>query len=69
MTLSILDSAIIGGGLFGLLGIFFPEFLYNLANSPSETKYNKKDALKVRLWGVIILVFSIVFYIYDNYFR
>ena len=41
----ILDFGIIGGGFVGLIGIFFPEFLYKFANPVSETPYNEKDAL------------------------
>ena len=69
MVMSILDSAIIGGGLFGLIGIIYPKFLYRLTNAPTEHKYNNKEAMKYRFWGFIILISSVVFYIYDNYFH
>jgi len=38
----ILDFGIIGGGFIGLVGIFFPEFLYKFANFVSEKPYHKK---------------------------
>jgi len=65
----ILDFGIIGGGFVGLIGIFFPEFLYKFANPVSETPYNEKDAWKYRLGGLIIVLIGIAFYIYDNYFH
>ena len=70
LTISnILDVGIIGGGFIGLIGIFFPEFLYKFANPTSETKYNKQDGWKYRLWGITIVIISIIFYVYDNYVR
>ena len=65
----ILDFGIIGGGFVGLIGIFFPEFLYKFANPVSETPHNEKDAWKYRLGGLIIVLIGIAFYIYDNYFH
>ena len=71
MALSIenlLDIGIISGGVIGLIGIFFPEFLYKFANPTSEIPYNKKNAWKYRLGGLIIVLIGIAFYVYDNYF-
>jgi membrane protein YqaA with SNARE-associated domain len=66
----ILDFGIIGGGFVGLMGIFFPEFLYKFANFASEKQYDKKkDAWKYRLGGFVIVVLSVAFTIYDTFFR
>ena len=67
--LEVLDFGIIGGGFIGLIGIFFPQFLYKFANPASEKPYSKKDAWKYRLSGLIIVLFGVAFYVYDNYFR
>ena len=64
---NLLDFAIISGGIFGLIGIFFPEFLFKIANPASGLKYDKKDAWKYRVLGVLIVIMGIAFYVYDNY--
>ena len=69
MALTILDVGILGGGLIGLAGIFFPEFLWKFVNPATEKTYNKKEALKYRLLGLIIVLIGIAFYLYDNFYR
>ena len=69
MGLSILDVGIIGGGFIGLIGIIFPQFLYKFANPASEKPFDKKEAWKYRLGGLIIVIIGILFYLYDNFIR
>ena len=63
---SILDIAIIGGGAIGFLGMLFPELLFKFANPVSEKIYNRKDAIRYRIFGALILIIAILFYVVDN---
>lgn len=59
----------IGGGLIGIIAIFYPEFLFKYTHIASEEVYDKKDAWKYRLTGIILVIVGIAFYIYDNFYR
>ena|SRR3989338_5019444 len=65
----LLDFGLIGGGFIGLIGIFFPQFLFKCTHIASEEKYNKKDSWKYRLGGFLIVIMAFAFYIYDNFVR
>ena len=69
MGLTIFDAGIIGGGFFGLAGIFFPKFLFYISYPVGEKEYDKKDAWKYRLTGVVMTLFAFGFYYYDNFIR
>jgi len=69
MALTILDVLFVGDGLIGLIGIFYPEFLFKFINLGSEKKYDKKkDAWKYRLIGLAAILIGIALYIFDNYY-
>jgi dihydrodipicolinate synthase/N-acetylneuraminate lyase len=59
------------GGFIGLVGLFFPEFAWEMIYL-GKRKFTEKDATKARIYSVILILFAILLYVldmlYDRYF-
>lgn len=68
LNLSGVDYATITGILGGLGGLFFPKLFTMYYSLDPDAKITKKHILIARLTGVILIVLSIGFWFFHNYY-